>query len=435
MTGSNPHTLNICLGEQTIGTLTYHAETEQFSLEYTPKWRAKGFALSPQLPLHGDISSAQIAIFLSNLLPENIGLDYLLEYLAVSRNNTFALIKAIGLDTAGAVTFIPPDSELPTTHFRKILPTELQKRLENPDVFPLEIWDNKPRLSVAGVQAKLNVFMHNGEYGFAEGKLASTHIIKFERNPKQHLILNEYLSMRLAQQLGFSVAEVSIMHIYSHRALRVKRFDRRFDAANSCVLRRHMIDACQVLGFPVSKKYERNLGDGRDVKHIRDGVSLPRLFALTAHCINPAAATLNMLQWVLFNLCISNCDAHGKNYSFFVSKQGLSPTPWYDLMNISHYPQFSQHFAMAIGDEFASNDIHAYQLAQFAEECGINKRLLQNTLKTLCQSLWQNIGTVIDECDNLTQEEQQFTQAYASNVKARCQYYLKQADEIPTIEV
>lgn len=434
MNGSNRHTLNICLGGQVIGTLGYDAETEQFSLVYSATWQADGFALSPQLPLHGTISSTQIAIFLSNLLPENIGLDYLIDYLAVSKNNTFALIKAIGLDTAGAVTFISPNSELPTTHFRKILPTELQKRLETPDIFPLEIWDNKPRLSVAGVQAKLNVFMHQGEYGFGEGQLASTHIIKFEKKPEQHVVLNEYLSMRLAQHLGFSVAEVRMMPIHSHRALVVKRFDRYFDAANYRVLRRHIIDACQVLGFPVSKKYERNLGDGRDVKHIREGVSLPRLFSLAAYCTNPAQAKLNMLQWVLFNLCISNYDAHGKNYSFFVSKHGLSPTPWYDLVNISHYPQFSQNYAMAIGDEFTSDDIHAYQLAQFAQDCGINKRLLQTTLTTLCQSILQSLHTVISTCEHATHEEQQFTQAYASKVTSRCRHYLGQADAIPNIE-
>jgi serine/threonine-protein kinase HipA len=34
-----------------------------------------------------------------------------------------------------------------------------------------------------------------------------------------------------------------------------------------------------------------------------------------------------MLQWLLFNLCVNNHDAHGKNYSFFVSKAGLMPTP------------------------------------------------------------------------------------------------------------
>lgn len=435
MNGSNQHTLNICLGEKVIGTLGYHSETEQFSLVYTPEWRAQGFALSPRLPLDGDISSTQISIFLSNLLPENRGLDYLIEYLAVSRTNVFSLIKAIGLDTTGAVTFVLPDTELPPTQFRQISTAELKKRLDTPDVFPLEVWDNKPRLSVAGVQAKLNVFMHNDEYGFGEGQLASTHIIKFEKNPQQHLVLNEYISMRLAKRLGFDVATVSMMPIDTHRALVVERFDRRFDAENYRVLRRHIIDACQALGFPVSKKYERNFGDGRDVQHIREGVSLSRLFALTALCTNPAKAKLNLLQWVLFNLCISNYDAHGKNYSFFVSKQGLTPTPWYDLVNISLYPQFSQHFAMAVGDEFAESDIHAYQLAVFAETCDINKRLLQDTLKTLCRSILKCLGNVVSEHDNLTREEQQFAQTYASKVKARCLYYLEQADEITRLEV
>lgn len=198
--GSKPQMLNVCLGEQIIATLDYDADNEKFSLDYAPEWQQQGFALSPQLPLDADISSFQIEIFLKNLLPENIGLDYLIDYLAVSKDNTFALIQAIGHDTTGAVTFVLPDSKPPPTRFRKITSAELKKRLDAPDIFPLEVWDNQPRLSVAGVQAKLNVFMHNGDYGFGEGQLASTHILKFEKNPQQHLVLNEYLSMRLAKQ-------------------------------------------------------------------------------------------------------------------------------------------------------------------------------------------------------------------------------------------
>lgn len=435
MSGSNLHTLTIFLADQIIGTLNFDTHTEQFSLTYHKAWQENGFPLSPQLPLQGNISSAQIAIFLQNLLPENIGLDYLIEYLAVSKNNLFALTKAIGFDTASAVSFLPPNGDFPETNFRQITESELKQRLDTPDTHPLEIWDDKPRLSVAGVQSKLNLFIHEGKYGFGEGRLASTHIVKFEKSHHKHLIINEYVTMKLAKQLNFNVAEVSLIKIDHYRALQVKRFDRLFDENKNRVFRRHIIDTCQALGFPVSKKYERNFGDGRDVKHIRDGVSLQRLFSLSEQCINPAQAKLNMLQWVIFNLCTNNFDAHGKNYSFFVSNKGLTPTPWYDLVNIRLYPQFSQTFAMAIGDEFTQKGIQCYQLALFAEECGIHKRILKNELETITKSLIQQVAIVINSLNDLTEKEHLYLQKYQQNVIDTCHYYLAQVEDILTVEV
>jgi len=58
------------------------------------------------------------------------------------------------------------------------------------------LWDDKPRLSVSGVQDKLNVFVTvKGEIGLADGALCSTHILKFERQKSLNLVLNEYIFM------------------------------------------------------------------------------------------------------------------------------------------------------------------------------------------------------------------------------------------------
>jgi serine/threonine-protein kinase HipA len=56
------------------------------------------------------------------------------------------------------------------------------------------IWEGKPRLSVAGVQQKLPIARLKDKFGFGEGDIASTHILKFAK-PDSTLILNEYLSM------------------------------------------------------------------------------------------------------------------------------------------------------------------------------------------------------------------------------------------------
>ena len=150
-------------------------------------------------------------------------------------------------------------------------------------------------------------------------------------------------------------------------------------------MRRHLLDGCQALDLPPEYKYERNFGNSRDVAAIRDGASLPRLFAFCAHCRSPALARKSVLDWTLFNLIISNWDAHGKN--------GIEPAPCYDLVNIAVYPEYQQELAMALGDDFDTR-VSAFQLADFAESCGLPRSLVQATLTTLCKQVAEQLPRV-----------------------------------------
>lgn len=425
--------LDMHLGDQIIGELSFDTATETFAVNYTNDWQQRGFPISPMIPLDGSGRSNQISMFLVNLLPENKGLDYLIESLGVSRGNTFALVRGIGLDTAGAIAFSLKESLLPETSFRTISDAEVIKRLEDPDSWPMEVWDGKPRLSVAGVQSKLNLFYNGKAFGFAEGALSSTHILKFEKH--QHLVINEFLTMRLAKAISMHVANVEISYFGQYKALCVERFDRRYLPDEHKVLRRHIIDSCQTLGFSVNKKYERNFGAGRDVRDIREGVSFARLFGLASQCSNPAAAKQNMLQWALFNLLSGNADAHGKNYSFFMTPEGLVPTPWYDLVCVTLYDEFEQEMAMAIDDEFDPNKIYAYQLASFIEDIGLPRTLLINSLTQMATKITQVIDNVIAMLPALDKAEQDFVDAYKALLLARCERYLASAAEIKNIEL
>jgi len=69
--------------------------------------------------------------------------------------------------------------------------------------------------------------------------------------------------MTLVAHLGLAVVEVSILRLPSP-VLVINRFDRI--SARETVRRLHIIDSCQALNVPVSYKYERNFGSGRDVR-------------------------------------------------------------------------------------------------------------------------------------------------------------------------
>lgn len=432
MSGDNP-SLDVYLGTQLIATL--HVINEQLYWTYSPEWCEVGYAVSPHLPLIEKIPSLNVLRFLKNLLPEGNALEELIANYHLSKNNIFALVRELGLDTPGSLIILSSNQSLPADKtFRLLSNKELEQRLNNRDTDGLIIWDGKPRLSVAGVQDKINVVLNEKEeLGFGDGILCSTHLLKFEKHQSSHLVLNEYFSMLLAKDCGLKVADVQLKRFGLHRALLVKRFDRKLDS-KGMVRRSHIIDGCQAMNLPPEYKYEQNFGNGRDVAHIRDGVSLPKLYSFADGCINPAKTKLQILDWVLFNILIYNSDAHGKNISFFISPKGMSLAPFYDLVNIKMYPEFQHELAMALGDEFDENSINAYQLADFADTCGLNRSLVTRRLKYLIEkiknALYKNIELIMAD-----KQEKSFLNNYAEIIIKRSNYLMEQTNYIASINL
>lgn len=432
MNGSDS-VLEIYLGEKIIANL--FLKEDQLFWQYTPDWLANGFSVSPHIPLRDDIPTININRFLRNLLPEGHVFDELLQNLHVSRNNTFALIRALGLDITGALIFSPRDKKLPVQRtFRLITEEELVTRLDQHNSTGLIIWDGKPRLSVAGVQDKINLVLNSeGQLGFGEDALCSTHILKFERQTQSHLVLNEFITMSLAKNCGLKVANVAIRQFGNYMALLVERFDRKL-INNLVAKRKHIIDGCQALNLPPEYKYERNFGSGRDVAHIRDGASLPLLFDLANQCLNPALTKQQMLDWVLYNVLVYNFDAHGKNISFYVGSQGISLAPFYDLVNIKMYPDVDQDFAMALGDEFDSNHINAYQIADFAESCQLSRGYVTKRLKKIIQKMMEVLPQEISKINDKYGYTSYFAE-YQKIVSQRCKHLLEQCQNVTTISL
>lgn len=426
-------TLDVYLGKNQIANIAF--TEDQLYWKYNENWQKKGYAISPHLPLHQDIPSLNVQRFLRNLLPEGNPLEVLVNSFHLSKNNTFGLIRALGLDTSGSLVILLANQAIPDkAHFRLITDEELEQRLNNRDPYNLIVWDGKPRLSVAGVQDKINVVLNKQrQLGFGEGSLCSTHILKFETQRLSYLVLNEYLSMQLAKGCGLSVANVQMKRFGQHPALLVERFDRKL-ATNNLVKRRHVIDGCQALNLPPEFKYEQNFGNSRDVAHIRDGVSLPKLFDFANQCINPAKTKQQMLDWVLFNILIFNCDAHGKNISFFVSDEGITLAPFYDLVNIKMYPEFEHALAMALGDEFDGDNINAYQLADFADTCQLTRSLVAKRLKYIIGKLTASLKEKI-KLISADESEKAYLDNYQEIVIHRCKHLLLQTDQITSMNL
>jgi len=395
MTPATPskHTLSIWTKGQKVATLGYEPLQDRWSLDYEHDWvhAPQAFALSPPLSFHppeNGYAAGAVKRFVENLLPEGRALDITATTYRVSKSNIFALINALGTETTGAFRFwrfdeVPPS--IVATPPREVTRDELNGRLNERDSIALAVWDGKVRMSIAGVQDKLMVYLDRsledgGRMFLVEPPLASTHILKPEpgRTVTPHLVVNEHFCMSLAKRMGLPVAPVSIYRT-PRPVLVVSRFDRVVvEAATGPVVQRlHIIDACQASDLPATYKYERNFGSGEHVRNIREGVSFELLFNRVEQTVNKAVARLTLLRWALFQFLIGNSDAHGKNFSFFVHREGLEPAPWYDLVSVVQYPGIDHELAMAFGDAFSLDEVGAFQLADFAKRCGVNRALLK----------------------------------------------------------
>lgn len=177
-------------------------------------------------------------------------------------------------------------------------------------------------MSLAGAQHKLAVVLQDGVLFEPAGATASSHILKPDHPDEDypHSVINEWFVMRLAKRLGLEVPDVHRRYVPSPVYL-IDRFDRVSGAEGW--QRRHVIDACQLLGLCRNFKYSQ----GR----------MESLAALANACRSPAVARTRLFSWLVFNVLVGNSDAHLKNLSFLVSHEGVQQAPFYDLLSVATY--------------------------------------------------------------------------------------------------
>ena len=389
--------LDVWLDDRLVGLLEHDAGTNLFRFGYAAAWieGAKPHPISPQLPLRdarpAESHSATVRQFFENLLPEGEALDHAAQAANVSKSNLVGLLVALGGETSGAVrvTLSGGPSAARAEELRPVTQQQLSKRIRARRNEPFSVWDGRVRLSIAGFQDKIAVYAQGGNTYLVDGpRLASTFIVKPPpvQDKLAALPFNEYTCMQLARRMGLAVPETRLIGV-PEPVLLVRRFDRR--VADGRVQRLHVVDGCQALGHAVAMKYERNYGDAPDVRNIRDGVSLPRLFALLdAHSPAPIADRIALLRWAIFQVLVGNTDAHGKNVSFFYGEGGLRIAPAYDLVAVQALDAgLSATYAMAIGDSFLPGELSPYEWAHFGHLCGIPFRVVAKELQGMAERL------------------------------------------------
>jgi len=431
------HELKAFDGERRVGSLAYESLDETFSFAYDDQWSGftDSYQISPHIPMSGQPApSSTVRRFLENLLPEGRALDIVSTTNQVSKNNIYGLIRELGQETSGALSFISEDRQPSSgaSTKREIGYEELRQRINDRNHTPFMLWDGRVRMSIAGYQDKLAVYMEDDRMFLVDGALASTHILKPEPSEARlpMLVANEHFCMSLARRLGLIAAPVTLLRL-PDPVLVVERFDRVRKTAG--IDRVHIIDSCQALNFPVSYKYERNFGSGRDVRQIRDGVSFERLFSAAEHTVQKAVTRLALLRWSIFNFLIGNSDAHGKNVSFFCKHDGLWLAPFYDLVSVVQYEGLDHELAMAYGDEFLLPEIGPFDWASFAHTTGTPRSLLAREMRRLGKAAFSAAPAQASEPAYVA-EERHLVDRIASFVQDQAKKLMEMAGPMTQVE-
>jgi serine/threonine-protein kinase HipA len=142
-------------------------------------------------------------------------------------------------------------------------------------------------------------------------------------------------------------------------------------------VRIHQIDFCQALNLPSSRKYE-----------LEGGPSLAACFDVIArYSTQPARDRLNLISWAIFNFLIGNADAHAKNLSLLVTREGISLAPFYDLVSTAVYAGLTGKLALKVGGENRPGWLQRRHWEEFAKISGANPRIVRRRIAELSEEL------------------------------------------------
>ena len=356
--------------QKTAGTLNRHTRG-RVVFQYSQEWlNNNGKPISISLPCKKERYSPAISTaFFENLLPESNIRTILAFNHRFDKKDTFAFLKKFGEDCAGALSIVPEKNKIDFTPGqykcidRKLMEA-LEKIMADPGKYKLFPEMKRARLSIAGAQDKLPVYIkENRFYLPLTSGSATTHIIKPFSTDFQDIPRNEAFCMELAKLAGLDVPDSRLMKIGNHELFVIDRYDRQITPDN--IIRIHQENFCQALGLPANRKYQESGGPGfRQCRQLIDeylsdqGVDI----------------RINFAHIMAFNYLIGNHDAHGKNFSI-IHENGTKFAPFYDLVSTTIYP-LEHKFAMAIGQTYRFDRIKDHSLKNFAKDMNFRPKKL-----------------------------------------------------------
>ena len=394
-------TLTVYLNDWQVGIL---AEGDGlWSFEYDPAWAASavGFDLAPNLnravQRHVDGGTLRpVQWYFDNLLPEERLRDTVSKEAGLKGDDAFALLEYLGAESTGSLVLLPPGQCLPKSgSLQPLSDHALSQRIQNLPRISLSQGAPK-RMSVAGAQNKLLMVYRDGQLFEPVGAEPSTHILKPDHTSDDYpaSVMNEYITMRLADKLGLPVPKVFRRYVPEPVYI-VERFDRYLDEFGR-TQRRHIIDACQLLGK--SRLFKNSTA------------TLATLSECIAHCRNRASSRLGLYRWLVFNLLVANDDNHLKNISFSVGPEGIELCPSYDLLSTGtyHTRAFADHRAtwpavpmmIPLPGATTFGDVNRSAVLAAADALGLTRRIGERELTRMTEAMPEILASLVREIES-----------------------------------
>jgi serine/threonine-protein kinase HipA len=398
-------TLDVYFHEKIIGLLEQDVHGDM-RFTYSANWLndPNAVRISCSLPLQeSPFKRKGCQAFFGGILPEDNQRKIIAKNLGISANNDFSMLEKIGGECAGALSFISQGKKLNPTNEAYLALDEaaLSNILRELPSRPLLAGVHGIRLSLAGVQDKLAVFVDGEKISIPLNNSPSTHILKPDFNIYDGVIFNEAFCLKLAKQIGLAVAEVDIRKSEDINYLLVKRYDRIFTTSSRIIKRTHQEDFCQALGIPSVNKYQNE-----------GGPSLKQCFDLIrVESSIPVIDLEKMINAVIFNFLIGNCDAHGKNFSLLYLGE-LQLAPLYDLISTIYYKDLTPKMAMKLGREYMIKNVRIENFDNLAEDIGFSKPEVRKRIFELADAILASLAVI--EIEHPVQEE------VADLIKKRC---------------
>jgi serine/threonine-protein kinase HipA len=422
--------LSVYLSGKLCGTLAEDRHGA-ISFAYSPEYQGVPLSLSMPVGLAA-YKDRVIRPFLMGLLPDDestrasIAAPH-----GISADNPFRLLEIIGMDCPGAVQVCASQGQQlkPETaaDLRTLSDGEIAEKLKAVKQDAASAWTGAATAaghwSLGGCQAKFALRRMGETWCECTGAAATTHILKPGVAGYDHQALVEFLSMKIAYEVGIPVANVDYRLFDDQPAIVIERYD-RYVRPDGRVERIHQEDMCQALSvYPASKYAEQG------------GPATPDIIGLLRKTGQNSRENVHrFILYLFFNYLIGATDAHAKNHSLlFVAPGDVRLAPLYDVASIAPYVSLRPtqrkpvRAALSIGGENRFGKVGARSIAKMVETCRLDEldlgeQLLHGQMKAMAEMLPAAVDNVLKNAkDQQIPGMEHIADSLRSEIQANCE--------------
>ncbi len=239
-----------------------------------------------------------------------------------------------------------------------------------------EAYNRSTKMSVQGVQPKLNAVLNTKEGKFEIVDTGGKYILKPQHQLYPQMPENEDLTMKLAAVIGLVVPLHGLVWSKDGTfTYFIKRFDRK--GKNDKV---PIEDFAQLAGLSRDTKYNCSLE--KVVKIIDD------------YCTFPAIEKFTLFKLVIFSYLIGNEDMHVKNISIITENNKVTLSPCYDLVNSTiEYIKQDEEIALPLMGKM-KHLTRSHLVDYFGvERCKLTPKSIDNVMETIFSAVdkWKEL--------------------------------------------